>query len=118
MRRPPARHVDRVSRHPCARFHSSGGRGVRGVERDRPQVEYDRPNRVWQRRESIARKHAYETSVDPFTGEIVAGVQHAPLLYASDPRTDLPEDLQTRITDVIRDRDELIVNGWLNANLD
>jgi hypothetical protein len=77
------------------------------------QIEYDRPTRTWRRREPIARKHAYETSVDPFSGAICRGVEHAPLLYAGDPRTDLPADLQTRVRDVIRDRDPTVVTGWL-----
>jgi hypothetical protein len=79
------------------------------------QVEYDRTTRLWQRREGIARKHAYETSVEPFGGAVVRGVEHAPLLYAGDPRTDLPADLQARVADIIRDRDRLIVAGWMAA---
>jgi hypothetical protein len=80
------------------------------------QVEYDRPTRVWRRREPIARKHAYETSVDPFAGTLVPGVDHAPLIYANDPRTDLPDDLETRVEETIRGRDPTIVNGWLVAS--
>jgi hypothetical protein len=79
------------------------------------QVEYDRQARVWQRREAIARKHEYETSVEPFSGVIMRGAAHAPLLYASDPRTDLPDDLQARVRDVIHDRDPVVVAGWLAA---
>src|SRR4030095_4870505 len=77
------------------------------------QIEYDRPTRTWRRRDPTARKHAYETSVNPFSGAICRGVEHAPLLYAGDPRTDLPADLQTRVRDVIRDRDPTVVTGWL-----
>jgi superfamily II DNA or RNA helicase len=80
------------------------------------QVEYDRTTRRWQRREAIAHKHAYETSVEPFGGAVVSGVEHAPLLYASDPRTDLPADLRARVADVIRDRDPFIVAGWMAAD--
>jgi len=79
------------------------------------QVEYDRHAKVWRRREPIARKHAVETSVDPFTGDLVAGVAHAPLLYASDPRTDLPDELQYRVSDVIDGLDPKIVRGWVAA---
>jgi hypothetical protein len=79
------------------------------------QVEYDRQERVWRRREAIARKHDYETSVEPFSGVVMRGAAHAPLLYASDPRTDLPEDLQARVRDVINDRDTTVVAGWLTA---
>src|SRR5262249_7857396 len=58
------------------------------------QVEYDRPARLWRRRDNIALKHSYETAVDPLSGRIVRGDAHAPLLYANDPRADLPADLQ------------------------
>ena len=79
------------------------------------QVEYERQARVWQRREMIAHKHDYETSVEPFSGTVVRGVEHAPLLYANDPRSDLPEELGERVRDVIRDRDPIVVAGWLAA---
>jgi hypothetical protein len=79
------------------------------------QVEYARQERVWQRREVIARKHAYETSVEPFSGKVVRGVEHAPLLYANDPRSDLPEELEERVRDVISNRDPVVVAGWLAA---
>jgi hypothetical protein len=79
------------------------------------QVEYDRHARVWRRREAIAHKHALETSVEPFSGVVVRGVEHAPLLYADDPRSDLPAALQARVGDVLRDRDPMVVAGWLKA---
>jgi hypothetical protein len=79
------------------------------------QIEYDRPAGAWRRRELIERKHSYEASVDPLSGELVRGVAHAPLLYRDDPRTDLPEQLQVRVSDVIRGRDGDIVGGWLRA---
>ena len=56
-------------------------------------------------REPIARKHAYETAVDPFSGDVVRGVGHAPLIYVNDPRADLPADLQARVCEVIDGRD-------------
>jgi hypothetical protein len=80
------------------------------------QVEFDRRARVWRRREPVALKHAYEAAVDPLSGRIVRGVAHAPLLYADDPRTDLPADLQARVSEVIRGRDPTIVSGWLAAS--
>jgi hypothetical protein len=80
------------------------------------QIEYDRRAHVWQRREAIARKHAYETAVEPFGGDIVRGVDHAPLLYGSDPRSDLPEELGARVSDVIRERDAAVVAGWMAAS--
>jgi superfamily II DNA or RNA helicase/predicted ArsR family transcriptional regulator len=79
------------------------------------QVEYERQARAWRRRESIAHKHAYETAVDPFTGSVVRGVEHAPLLYRDDPRADLPADLQARVTDVIAGLDDSVVAGWLRG---
>jgi hypothetical protein len=80
------------------------------------QVEFDRQARVWQRRKHIAHKHDYEAAVDPLSGRIVRGVGHAPLLYTGDPRTDLPADLQARVSDVIRGRDPTIVSGWMAAS--
>jgi hypothetical protein len=77
------------------------------------QVTYNRPARVWRRRDAIALKHAYEVSVQPFTGEKVAGEEHAPLLYVRDPRNDLPSTLQERVIEVISDRDRTIVAGWM-----
>ena len=79
------------------------------------QVEYDRATRMWRRRESIERKHAYESAVDPLSGELARGVAHAPLVYHADPRADLPDQLRDRVSDVIRDRDAAIVQGWLRA---
>jgi hypothetical protein len=80
------------------------------------QVEFDRRTRAWQRREAIARKHAYEAAVEPFGGALVRGAGHAPLLYHADPRTDLPEDLRSRVVEAIRDRDATVVAGWLAAS--
>jgi hypothetical protein len=79
------------------------------------QVVYDRQARVWQRRAAIASKHAYESAVDPFGDQIVRGEAHAPLLYAGDPRTDLPAHLQDRVVEAIRDRDAAYVAGWFTA---
>lgn len=79
------------------------------------QVEFDRPTKTWGRREAIARKHAHEASVDPFAGTIATGVAHAPLVYAADPRTDLPDELAARVGTVIDGLDPTIVRGWLEA---
>jgi hypothetical protein len=79
------------------------------------QVEYVRSRRAWQRREPIARKHAYESAVDPVGGGVVRGVGHAPLLVDEDPRTDLPAVLGERVADVIDGLDPRIVAGWLAA---
>jgi superfamily II DNA or RNA helicase len=80
------------------------------------QVEYDRKLRTWRRREAIERKHAYEHAVDIRSGEVVRGVQHAPLVYESDPRTDLPDALRACVAETIRDRDPAIVSGWMAAS--
>lgn len=77
------------------------------------QVTYDRAQQVWTRRKNIARKHAYEVCIQPFTGEKVRGAAHAPLLYVKDPRRDLPSELQDRVGEVIEGRDEVIVTGWM-----
>ncbi len=79
------------------------------------QLEYDRQARTWHRREAIERKHAYESSVDLISGNFGPGVAHAPLLYASDPRTDLPAELQSHVRDTIRGADPRIVAGWQRA---
>jgi hypothetical protein len=80
------------------------------------QVEYDRKLREWRRREAIEHKHAYERAVDIRSGKVASGVEHAPLVYQADPRTDLPEALCTSVGDTIRERDPAIVNGWLEAS--
>ncbi|GAB4445848.1 MAG: hypothetical protein Kow0031_28420 [Anaerolineae bacterium] len=80
------------------------------------QLEYNRADKVWQRREAIAAKHAAETSANPFTGERVAGDAHAPFIYAEDPRTDLPEALQARLESVLPGCDDTIIEGWLGEN--
>jgi hypothetical protein len=79
------------------------------------QVEYDRTARTWGRRDSIAAKHEHESAVDPFIGHLATGVAHAPLLYASDPRSDLPTELATKVESVIGDLDPMIIGGWLEA---
>ena len=65
------------------------------------QVIYHRPSGEWRRRDNIAIKHAYEVSVQPFTGEKLAGAGHAPMLYAKDPRNDLPPELEERVQEAI-----------------
>jgi superfamily II DNA or RNA helicase len=79
------------------------------------QLEFDRPASVWRRRDSIAHKHDYERAVSVVSGEVVQGEGHAPLVYGSDPRTDLPVDLTRRLTGLLEDRDKAIVTGWLRA---
>ena len=68
---------------------------------------------MWQRKEHIALKHARESSVHPLTGELLTGVEHAPLLYARDPRLDVPSELQRHLQETVADSDGRIVAGWL-----
>jgi hypothetical protein len=83
------------------------------------QVQYDRSARVWRRRENIAAKHAHEVAVHPFDGQKLSGDGHAPLVYAQDPRTDVPAELQAHLAAAIAGSDEVIVSGWLDyAGLD
>jgi len=79
------------------------------------QVTYNRAERAWERREAIAAKHEQEVAVNAFTGEKTAGIGHAPLVYASDPRTDLPADLQGHLIGAIANSDEIIVRGWMES---
>jgi hypothetical protein len=79
------------------------------------QVEYLRADRAWVRREAIARKHTYETAVSPEDGRVVRGAAHAPLVYAIDPRSDLPAALGRRVAEVIDGLDPMVVRGWLAA---
>lgn len=77
------------------------------------QVEYVRQDRVWRRRENIALKHEHEIAVNPFTGEKLTGDGHAPLVYAQDPRTDVPAELQKHLFEAVDGSDDVIVSGWL-----
>ena len=82
------------------------------------QVEYNRAGRAWQRRENIAAKHEYEVAVNPFSGEKLPGVEHAPLIYAQDPRSDVPAELQQHLARAIDGTDDRIVSGWLRYGLE
>ena len=81
------------------------------------QVEYNRPERVWQRRLHIAAKHEHEIAVNIFSGQKLTGDGHAPLTYVQDPRSDVPVELQQHLQQVIEGRDEVIVAGWLMPNI-
>jgi superfamily II DNA or RNA helicase len=81
------------------------------------QVEYIRSERRWQRRENIAAKHEFEVAVNPFSGEKLTGAGHAPLVYAEDPRVDIPARLQEHLAQAIDGADEVIVAGWLRYEL-
>ena len=55
--------------------------------------------------------------MNPFSGDNLAGDGHAPLVYAQDPRTDLPAELQARLAGDIAGSEERIVAGWLQYDL-
>jgi superfamily II DNA or RNA helicase/DNA-binding transcriptional ArsR family regulator len=77
------------------------------------QVIHDRSTDSWKRRQNIAAKHNREISVNPFNGEKLTGAGHAPLLYAKDPRDDVPADLGKHLKKQIKGKDDVIVGGWL-----
>lgn len=77
------------------------------------QVIYDRASGRWRRRDGIEAKHRRESGVNPLTGERSVGVDHTPLLYADDPRTDLPAVLQAHLASALSGCDEAIIAGWL-----
>lgn len=79
------------------------------------QVEYVRPTKMWQRRPNIALKHEHEVAVNPFTGKKLSGDAHAPLVYARDPRADIPAELQEHLFQAIDSSDNRIVSGWLQG---
>lgn len=79
------------------------------------QVTFNRSEGVWERRAAIAAKHQQEVAVNAFNGVKTAGIEHAPLVYASDPRTDLPADLRDRLTGALTGCDETIVQGWMDG---
>jgi superfamily II DNA or RNA helicase len=70
---------------------------------------------TWVRRPAIEAKHDHETSVNPLDGRLSAGAAHAPLLYASDPRTDVPQDLEETLFRVLEEADDTVVTGWARA---
>ena len=74
-----------------------------------------RPRR-WQRREGIAAKHEYEVAVNPFDGQKLSGDGHAPLVYAEDPRADIPAALEEHLRQAIDGADDRIVGGWMQVN--
>ena len=81
------------------------------------QVRYNREMEAWGRKESIAAKHNFEYSVNPFTGEYSSGEVHAPLLYIQDPRENLPSMLGEYLTERLKGLDSAIVEGWMNEVL-
>ncbi|MBT8489422.1 MAG: hypothetical protein KJN62_00070, partial [Deltaproteobacteria bacterium] len=80
-----------------------------------PQVRYDQATKAWHRTDSIAVKHAHEYSVSPLSGKYGSGEEHTPLIYFRDPRTNVPSQLKREVTNTIKNRDPVIVKGWLHA---
>jgi hypothetical protein len=79
------------------------------------QVRFDRRRGGWLRADAIAGKHWREFGVRAADGSYLAGPEHAPLIYASDPRRDSPPELQRRLAEHLSGADERIVRGWLRA---
>jgi hypothetical protein len=78
------------------------------------QVEYSRLERTWRRHPNIAAKHEHEVAVNLIDARKTVGDTHAPLIYALDPRTDIPAQLQGRLELEIGGSDDRIVSGWLS----
>lgn len=78
-------------------------------------AQIERDGEGWKRRDSIAEKHRYETSVNPLDGRLSAGDAHAPLVYAQDPRLDAPTALQRHLSGLLDGCDRRLVLGWLDA---
>lgn len=79
------------------------------------QVTYHRTEKVWRRRESIADKHHRESAVNPINGHKSPGVEHAPLIYSADPRSDLPSELQVQLEKLLHQSDDVVVRGWITT---
>ncbi|MCP4176796.1 MAG: DEAD/DEAH box helicase family protein [bacterium] len=77
------------------------------------QLTYNRSEKTWCRRKSIAAKHQHETSVSIEDGLKSQSHSHAPIIYANDPRTDLPPQLQTELEAKLNNSDKVIISGWL-----
>ncbi|HVB22252.1 MAG TPA: DEAD/DEAH box helicase family protein [Ktedonobacteraceae bacterium] len=79
------------------------------------QVHYDRTTSRWLRTESISSKHALEYAVNPLSGKYSSGPGHAPMVYAGDPRKDVPSASQARLSATLDNCDPRIVKGWLET---
>jgi hypothetical protein len=78
------------------------------------QIRLDRGTGQWRRKDSIAAKHTREVAVNARTGVKSQGEEHAELVIVGDPREDVPQDLQRRLTADLAGSDERIVRGWLH----
>jgi superfamily II DNA or RNA helicase len=79
------------------------------------QIRYDRQDKRWDRVEALVGKHAREYAVNLFDGAYGPGEAHAPMVYAGDPRQDVPSALRRHLTEALRGRDATIVKGWLEG---
>ncbi|MBU0944829.1 MAG: DEAD/DEAH box helicase family protein [Proteobacteria bacterium] len=82
-----------------------------------PQVRLDLSTKTWGRTQSIAAKHRRQYGVHPISGVYGSGEAHAPLIYAGDPRTNLPAKLRRLLLTTLLESDPLIVKGWLETAL-
>lgn len=81
------------------------------------QVKFDKTSKTWQRIKAIASKHNQEYSINPITGQYSRGESHIPLFFVHDPHKNLPSLLREFLVKELRDRDPLIVHGWIKAVL-
>jgi hypothetical protein len=79
------------------------------------QIQQNRRTKKWKRIASIASKHAFEYSVNPFSGEYSTGESHAPLVYLDDPREYSPTRLKNHLAAELKGCDDRIVQGWFEA---
>jgi len=79
------------------------------------QIRFNRPDKRWDRVEALVEKHAREYAVNLFDGAYGPGEGHAPMVYAGDPRQDVPSALRKHLTEALQDRDATIVKGWLQG---
>jgi hypothetical protein len=79
------------------------------------QIRYNRRTNLWQRKNQIARKHSRSYCVNPFTGECSVGEGHAPLVYLEDPREHSPSQLKLHLARKLRQKDPIIIRGWIDA---
>jgi hypothetical protein len=79
------------------------------------QIRYSRQDKRWDRVEALVAKHAREYAVNLFDAAYGPGEGHAPMVYAGDPRQDVPSALRKQLTEALRDRGATIVKGWLEG---
>jgi len=57
------------------------------------QIRFNRQDKRWDRVEELVAKHAREYAVNLLDGAYGPGEGHAPMVYAGDPRQDVPSAL-------------------------